>query len=521
MHPLEGWTGHTACALQAALRMSHEAFAAHLGVGLRTVAAWHQKPALRPKSEMQQLLDTALDQAPQPARDRFARLVGQPSDEPPEPVEATEAEHRLANDPNVAAALEWLDRHAGWPPGRARQRVASMREQIDIRHIRDRGDLRGRVTQRQIAESLRRYYSDSTEGHGLYSARFGDAAAITSILSSAPWLDLACPLMAPSDALDVTGESLDIELDAEAAEHAVRRLAEALAVGVRFVDMPLYRLAQADVRQGRIAGSLGLSRFVEYVLTMDLLEGELVDAIARGSAMEPASMPLRNRYLPDIPAVLDFPSRLCAGGALALCAIARPATRFGRGPDYVLLVQERSGHVINAARRLAVIPKGFHQPQASIGGDIQLGMTLLREMEEELFGRDDIDNTLTDQRCADPMHPTRLSQPMCWLLESPDRLRMECTGFGLNLVSGNYEFASLVVIEDDEFWVRFGGEIQANWEASSLRHYSTLDSLLLSALARDDAWSNEGLFALLQGLRRLRDIGGSRVDLPPIEWSLQ
>ncbi|HJT02625.1 MAG TPA: transcriptional regulator, partial [Pseudonocardiaceae bacterium] len=65
------WTGHSACALQAALRLTNESFAEHLGVAVRTVAAWHQKPTLKPKSEMQQLLDTALDQASPMAQARF------------------------------------------------------------------------------------------------------------------------------------------------------------------------------------------------------------------------------------------------------------------------------------------------------------------------------------------------------------------------------------------------------------------------------------------------------------------
>src|SRR6266853_1778384 len=71
-----GWTGRTACALQAALRLSNEAFAEHLGIAVRTVAAWHQKPTLRPRPEMQQLLDTAVEQAPAQARARFAVLTG-------------------------------------------------------------------------------------------------------------------------------------------------------------------------------------------------------------------------------------------------------------------------------------------------------------------------------------------------------------------------------------------------------------------------------------------------------------
>jgi hypothetical protein len=36
----------------------------------------HQKPDLRPRPEMQQILDAALDQAPQAVRNRFATLMG-------------------------------------------------------------------------------------------------------------------------------------------------------------------------------------------------------------------------------------------------------------------------------------------------------------------------------------------------------------------------------------------------------------------------------------------------------------
>ena len=57
MDLVTGWTGRAACALQDALRLSNESFAEHLGIGVRTVASWHQKPGLRPRPEMQQILD--------------------------------------------------------------------------------------------------------------------------------------------------------------------------------------------------------------------------------------------------------------------------------------------------------------------------------------------------------------------------------------------------------------------------------------------------------------------------------
>ncbi|MER7010338.1 hypothetical protein ABT324_02765 [Saccharopolyspora sp. NPDC000359] len=91
----------------------------------------------------------------------------------------------------------------------------------------------------------------------------------------------------------------------------------------------------------------------------------------------------------------------------------------------------------------------------------------------------------------------------------------------MNLLSGNFEFPSLIVIDDEEFWSRYGGRVEANWESAGLRQYSSLDGDLLGELVRDVAWSNEGLFALLQGLRRLGQIGRERVSLPPIEWEVR
>lgn len=76
MELVNEWTGRTACALQAALRLSNDAFAQHLDVAARTVATWHQRPDIVPRSEMQQLLDTALGRAPAAAQARFAQLVG-------------------------------------------------------------------------------------------------------------------------------------------------------------------------------------------------------------------------------------------------------------------------------------------------------------------------------------------------------------------------------------------------------------------------------------------------------------
>jgi 8-oxo-dGTP pyrophosphatase MutT (NUDIX family) len=70
--------------------MSNDGFASHLGVAPRTVAAWHKKLDLVPKSEMQQALDTALEQATEGAKTRFAHLAGE-GDRLPAVVQDTSA----------------------------------------------------------------------------------------------------------------------------------------------------------------------------------------------------------------------------------------------------------------------------------------------------------------------------------------------------------------------------------------------------------------------------------------------
>ena len=424
----------------------------------------------------------------------------------------------LADDRHIGAALEWLDRAAGWVPGAARRAVASRFASVDVGQLRDLAVHRGSVTQRQVAEVLRNYYNGQFDSYGTYGVTVdGDATVGTSVVTRPDWLDLGCVLSPETDRLRCSASlsAPAVRLDKQSADRAVDRLAETLAIGTRLIDLPLYWLAELDISDGKVAGRLGVTHFAHFGLTLDLLEGELLGAIASGSS----ELPLRDKYLPDMASVVDFSRRLCVGGMVALCAIARPS-----GPhsdaDYLILAQRRSDHVVNGARRMAVIPRGFHQPLADYREDARIGDTVLREMEEELFGRDDVDNTRGDQRSADPMHPSRLSEPMTWLLDHADRLRIECTGIGLNTVNGNYDLACLIVIEDEQFWARFGGLIEANWESSSLHRYSSRDPESIADLITDEAWTVEGPFALAQGLRRLTVIGGNRVDLPNITWSL-
>jgi hypothetical protein len=511
------WSGRSACALQAALRMTNEAFAAHLGIGIRTVASWHQRPDMSPKTAMQQILDTALQQASTDEQRRFVQLTSPDADDD---ATLTEADRLVSADPNIGVLLGWLDRHAGWTFGTARRKVTERLAVIDLGELNDRRQRRVHVNQKRVADTLCTYYGTQL-GYGTYRGSCGPDSFETTILTRRDWLDLDTRLTIESDRLHLTSSGVadrSLELDEFAADHAVHRLAEAVAIQTRIYDLPLYRLLNIDVSPRGLGGTVGMARFVEYALTLDLLESEIVDAIVGAASTAAGDLPLRDRYLPDLTAVIDVSNRLCAGGALALFAVARPAS-VHHPPDYLILVQERSSHVVNSARRLSLI-QGFHQPMIDYRVETRIALTLLRELEEEIFGREEVDNTVSSYRGADPMHPTRLTRPLRWLTKDPDRMRIEATGFGLDLVNGNYEFANLIVVEDEDFWARFGGYVEANWEAGSVRRYSSQDHELITHLISDPAWTNEGLFTLLQGLRRLGQIAPERVNLPAIQWTL-
>jgi 8-oxo-dGTP pyrophosphatase MutT (NUDIX family)/DNA-binding XRE family transcriptional regulator len=72
---VDQWTGKHACALQAALRLTQDEFASQLGVARRTVAAWHERPEVILRTELQRVLDTSYERATEAVRERFARQL--------------------------------------------------------------------------------------------------------------------------------------------------------------------------------------------------------------------------------------------------------------------------------------------------------------------------------------------------------------------------------------------------------------------------------------------------------------
>ena len=78
MTVIDQWTGRHARALQAAMRLTNEAFAEHLGVSPRTIAKWRERPRMVPSPQLQEALDTSLTLATEDTRTRFASNLNLP-----------------------------------------------------------------------------------------------------------------------------------------------------------------------------------------------------------------------------------------------------------------------------------------------------------------------------------------------------------------------------------------------------------------------------------------------------------
>lgn len=362
---------------------------------------------------------------------------------------------------------------------------------------------RGKLPRRAIAEAVQAYY-DAPQA--FYSAAVAGPSGTDEVLSLSlsvmvepSWTGLDVPLGGAHERTRVVADhhAPPVAIGPVVFAAAAERLARVEAGISVLTDNPLHRLRDATVDREDLDLVFGLTRFVAYALTVDLMEDELMSSLVAAPRTERRSLPIRDRYLPTIEAATAFDERICAGGPACLLAIAREE-------DYLLVVQERSATVLNSTGRLAVVPKAFHQPLSETS-ESAVSATLRRELEEELLGRDELDQISPDarQRVA-PGHRSAWSAPMRWLDDHNDAFVLVATGFGINMVSGNYEVACLAIVDDPTWWDLHAEALRGNWEMRRTIACSSKDTGGLLALLADPRWSDEGLFAFLEGLRRLR-----------------
>ncbi|XVV00792.1 hypothetical protein ACQPW3_25610 [Actinosynnema sp. CA-248983] len=166
------------------------------------------------------------------------------SEEPLGPIGRVEPPGRA--DVEVAGALQWLDERAGWVAGTARARVRARLSDAGPGALLDRRAGRARVGRREIVRELGRYYGGGGSGFGLYHARCGEVEIDSTLFGRTAWWHGVSSLDGADHRLSFTVNVFEPlkPLSERAADAAVARLAEAVALGVRVANLPLYRLLE-------------------------------------------------------------------------------------------------------------------------------------------------------------------------------------------------------------------------------------------------------------------------------------
>ena len=266
--------------------------------------------------------------------------------------------------------------------------------------------------------------------------------------------------------------------------------------------------------------SFSLAEYKNYKVTLGLLEEELVQALVDADldpklAFEKRESLLmgRNKFLRDCKTIAEYSNRLCVGGTNVLLAFRRSEEN-----DFVFFLKRRSRKVSTGRGVFSLIPSGMHQPDlvANARKEAPIAATVYRETLEELFGGKEVETSNGHQ--ADRRY--RFAEQLHWFeTANPKQFILELVSFGLNLFDGTFEFGVLLVVKDERYWRRYEGDIQVNDEVDDNKTppFSTKDTKGLAEIIEDPRCADTSLIALVEGLRRLKQIEPTRVSLPEIE----
>jgi hypothetical protein len=377
------------------------------------------------------------------------------------------------------------------------------------------------LEERLPTELLKLYYPDSdlrAQNLFRYSYSVDGHEITTNIVTSDSWLGLATPISERAfRSFPLLQPSVPLPPISELERHQLEELLRKR--GIRFHDNPIYCLQSFTPHDPRTIASFSMAHYIDYKLKLGWLEEELALALVNSDfapktaySKRQSLMPLRNELLPDSKTMADYGRRLCAGGTNILLLFRKPDQE-----GFCFLVKRRSGKVSTGRRLFSLLPSGMHQPttRANAREETSIAATVYRETYEELFGGKEVER---DDKHVEPRW--YMSQPqLAWFEENTGSFTLELVSFGINLVDGTYEFGVLLVVQDEQYWKKFGRTTTLNYEFhdSETLLYSTVDAERLASLMTDPRCADVSLIVLVEGLRRLAQLDPGRINLPRIE----
>ena len=101
---------------------------------------------------------------------------------------------------------------------------------------------------------------------------------------------------------------------------------------------------------------------------------------------------------------------------------------------------------------------------------------------------------------------------MRWFQSSQSQWQLALTSFGLNGVSGNYDFGLAMCVLDPKFYETQRERIM--WESKRLMHFDTFSGDKVADLLHQPNWAGESLFHLVEGLAYMQQAYPDKVRLP-------
>ncbi|MEV8374312.1 hypothetical protein AB0P21_16330 [Kribbella sp. NPDC056861] len=355
MDVVDLWTGRRASALRASLRMTNEAFAAHLGAAVRTVATWEAKPDMVLSATMQEVLDSALKSAGEDVHRRFAMILG---DTAAEPVV------RSTTRPAPEAAVEASQQ--AWRKVR--------------RHLTEQGiDLAARTADLYDADlridhmpalSIPAWLPPQPVLLDEVTLRWNESPPKPRLTGREAEARTALPLRSPGNAFaNYTS--------------AIRYLRPPAL----FENRSSYRLLDVDWSGGRGVMTFGLSTFFDKLDVGEVLAHEAGVADLSGD-LTWKQLPYRS-LLGD---AFDLSNRAVNPGISTLTI--RRDTTTGEGTFFLL---RRDPTQVTNGRHYSLLPAGEFQPASisprSLAVDLDIWRNMVREYAEELLGQPEHDGS--------------------------------------------------------------------------------------------------------------------------------
>ncbi len=304
-----------------------------------------------------------------------------------------------------------------------------------------------------------------------------------------------------------------------------KSLAEIEFYGLKIWDQPIYRLINADIGKSHLSVKFSLGKqdsFLMYRLGLGSLWGELMQGLVDTENNVDALVQYREKYLPrrctllpDVGTVARYKKRMCVGGIHATVAIQRKDEE-----DFVIPVQQRSSIVGSGQGLITAIPEAYHQPMIFADTELPFKQTFYREFYEELLGGEEVGKK-SCHLCSDWY--IKSSKALQWLQQPDANYKLIMTGFGFNLMSGNYEVALLCIIKDTTFWNNYRHLLVTNWETTEhmLPLLSTKDDDALTRMLSRNDWTGSGLFSVARALTYLKMTEPKHVNIPKISVSAE